>query len=100
MGVTFGTASFPTSILFLSIPVSFRHPFPDHGVHTCEFEKECPPNSGTKGYRAVGVGTRIPVEFQDVGRKERERHPEAVGGKRFRGAGDAVSTLPSWILEN
>lgn len=66
-------------------------------MHTGEFEKECPPNSGTNGCRAVGVGFRILTEFQDVGRKEREGHPEAVGGRRqgFRRAEDAVSTLPS-----
>jgi hypothetical protein len=45
------------------------------------WDTEGPQNCGNKPRRAVGVGIRTLTEFQDLGRKEREGHPEVVGGE-------------------
>lgn len=59
-------------------------------------------NGGSKTCRTVGVGTRTLTEFWDLGREEKEGHPEVVGGETwgFRRAGDTVSTLPSYLRIN
>lgn len=51
------------------------------GWDTDEFEKVALQNCGNKPCRVVGVGIRTRTEFQDLGRKAREGHPEVVGGE-------------------
>lgn len=65
---------------------------------TGEFEKD----SGQAIKPAELWGWHQVTEFQDIRRKEREGHPEVVGGKSqgFRRAGDTVTPSPSYLLEN